>query len=104
MEKKTKILIFCRIRRKLFRDLCSLQVNELKVSAIQNHMITVSAKKFLKRKWTDSFKMSRFMTSIIEKETTVFFVNYSTRISVFPDTYDELDNYCYAHDVIILKV
>lgn len=48
--------------------------------------------------------MSRFMTSIIEKETTVFFVNYSTRISVFPDTYDELDNYCYAHDVIILKV
>lgn len=38
MKKKIKILIYCRIGEQLSRNLLDYLVNQLKISAIQNHI------------------------------------------------------------------
>ena len=102
MKKKIKILIYCRIGEQLSRNLLDYLVNQLKISAIQNHIDIVGIiKKISTRKWLNSFGMRRLITSLIEKEITVISNNYSSRISKFPYIYDEFEMYCHAHDVLI---
>lgn len=50
MQKKIKILIYCRIGEQLSRNLLDYLVDQLKVSVIQNHMdiIGVIKKSLLK--------------------------------------------------------
>jgi hypothetical protein len=102
MQKKIKILIYCRIGEQLSRNLLDYLVDQLKVSVIQNHMDIIGViKKISTEKWLNSFEMRRLIISLVKKEITVIFVNYSSRISMFPATYDEFEMYCHVHDVLV---
>ena len=102
MQKKIKILIYCRIGEQLSRNLLDYLVDQLKVSVIQNHMDIIGViKKISTEKWLNSFEMRRLIISLVKKEITVISNNYSSRISKFPYIYDEFEMYCHVHDVLV---
>ena len=81
MQKKIKILIYCRIGEQLSRNLLDYLVDQLKVSVIQNHMDIIGViKKISTEKWLNSFEMRRL---------------------IIPATYDEFEMYCHVHDVLV---
>lgn len=81
------------------------QVEKLKAFAHQNNYEIVGITKEVSAgKWLNSFEMNSLFTIIRRKNIDCVLIHSPSRISIYPDIFDEFEMFCHAHDVFVISL
>lgn len=100
MKKQFRVWIHCRIGLGVSKSILEYQKSSLIEYAIQNNMKIVGITKLISNgKHLKQFEVHSMLTTIRRQEIDIVLVYSSTRISIYPDVYDEFVLFCEMHKV-----
>lgn len=100
MKKQFRVWIHCRISMGVSKSILEYQKSRLIEYAIQNNMKIVGITKLISNgKHLEQFEVHSMLTAIRRQEIDIILVYSSTRISIYPDVYDEFVLFCEMHNV-----
>lgn len=105
MTNKRKVWIYCRIGISSSKSIMDYQAETLKSFAYQNNYEIVGITKEISAgKWLSSFEMNRLFTIIRRKNVDCVLIYSPSRLSIYPDIFDEFEMFCHAHDVSVISL